>query len=303
VHLETPQPEAIKMVKQDIDGEMYDYKFDVDVADNMPTIYLGYNIGEDPNAAAERFVSKHKLPVSYFNNVVNHLREHVPELKAEADIGADKEWVRIGGGVVDAKAKEKIKSMEKRPSTNPDGYMNFNAEKVGAKASEKLREMNAQQTEPEKKLTEDQLLALEKITPYTKVTETDAELLTALEVGLRWSKSTIVAYMDILGLALLNPDMNRLLCTKPKGDDVVQRLVWFFVDSEGEMSVGLRTFICRAICNATVHEPGRNMLDGMIKMLLEILIKETDCPKETVKIAAAAAIHNLALMLMDGAKA
>ena len=48
---------------------MYDYKFEVNTSDDLPSIYLGYNVGEDPDWAAQRFVTKNQLPPVYLQKV------------------------------------------------------------------------------------------------------------------------------------------------------------------------------------------------------------------------------------------
>ena len=53
--------------------------------------------------------------------------------------------------------EKQLKPVEKMPSKTDDGYLMFNSEKVNAKASQKLREMNGQQTELEKVLSEGQV--------------------------------------------------------------------------------------------------------------------------------------------------
>ncbi|KAJ1354263.1 hypothetical protein KIN20_011139, partial [Parelaphostrongylus tenuis] len=56
-----------------VDGKEYDYAFDVTVDDGRK-LRLPYNLDEDPEVAAQRFVEKHNLPISYLAKVTSLLR-------------------------------------------------------------------------------------------------------------------------------------------------------------------------------------------------------------------------------------
>ena len=61
------------------DGVEYDFVFDVDVADGQPPLRLPYNRGEDVYQAAERFIQRNELPVSYREQIVNFIVQNTPE--------------------------------------------------------------------------------------------------------------------------------------------------------------------------------------------------------------------------------
>ncbi|VDM62738.1 unnamed protein product [Angiostrongylus costaricensis] len=56
-----------------VDGKEYDYAFDVTVDDGRK-LRLPYNLDEDPEVAAQRFVEKHNLPISFLAKVTGLLR-------------------------------------------------------------------------------------------------------------------------------------------------------------------------------------------------------------------------------------
>ncbi|KAK5986865.1 hypothetical protein GCK32_003878 [Trichostrongylus colubriformis] len=56
-----------------VDGKEYDYVFDVTVDDGRK-LRLPFNMDEDPDEAAQRFVEKHNLPVSFLAKVAGLLR-------------------------------------------------------------------------------------------------------------------------------------------------------------------------------------------------------------------------------------
>ncbi|ORX94957.1 PFU-domain-containing protein [Basidiobolus meristosporus CBS 931.73] len=59
--------------KQLYEGVEYDYVFDIDVGDGMPTLKLPYNVTENPYSVAQQFLFKHELPQSFLDQVANFI--------------------------------------------------------------------------------------------------------------------------------------------------------------------------------------------------------------------------------------
>uniref|UniRef100_A0A158R4Z2 WD_REPEATS_REGION domain-containing protein n=1 Tax=Syphacia muris TaxID=451379 RepID=A0A158R4Z2_9BILA len=66
-----------------VDGEEWDYVFDVK-NETGKVMKLTYNVGEDVNWAAQRFVEKNNLPIQFLEKVSRLLRTQVPGFKDEA---------------------------------------------------------------------------------------------------------------------------------------------------------------------------------------------------------------------------
>ncbi|EIW66002.1 hypothetical protein TREMEDRAFT_41188 [Tremella mesenterica DSM 1558] len=62
--------------KQLYEGKEYDYVFDVDVSEGMPPLKLPYNASENPWMAAQRFLGKHELPMTYADQVVQFIEKN-----------------------------------------------------------------------------------------------------------------------------------------------------------------------------------------------------------------------------------
>ncbi|CCM00008.1 uncharacterized protein FIBRA_02033 [Fibroporia radiculosa] len=71
--------------KQLYEGKEYDYVFDVDVQEGMPPLKLPYNVDENPYTAAQRFLQKQELPMTYLDEVVRFIEKNTS-------------GVNIGGG-------------------------------------------------------------------------------------------------------------------------------------------------------------------------------------------------------------
>lgn len=62
--------------KQLYNGKEYDYVFDVDIQDGVPTLKLPYNASENPYAAAQRFLASNDLPMSHLDEVVRFIEKN-----------------------------------------------------------------------------------------------------------------------------------------------------------------------------------------------------------------------------------
>ncbi|KAL6305276.1 phospholipase A-2-activating protein [Sparassis latifolia] len=62
--------------KQLYEGREYDYVFDVDVQEGVPPLKLPYNANENSYSAAQRFLERNDLPMSYLDEVVRFIEKN-----------------------------------------------------------------------------------------------------------------------------------------------------------------------------------------------------------------------------------
>ncbi|WVR06773.1 hypothetical protein IAU60_003808 [Kwoniella sp. DSM 27419] len=62
--------------KQLYEGQEFDYVFDVDVSEGMPPLKLPYNVAENPWIAAQKFLNKNELPLTYTEEVVAFIEKN-----------------------------------------------------------------------------------------------------------------------------------------------------------------------------------------------------------------------------------
>jgi phospholipase A-2-activating protein len=94
--------------RQLYDGKEYDYVFDVDIQDGVPPLKLPYNANgtynhavarvgsgcdtlpiENPYSAAQRFLEKNDLPLSYIDQVVQFIEKNTGGI----NLGGNEEFV------------------------------------------------------------------------------------------------------------------------------------------------------------------------------------------------------------------
>ncbi|KAI0053878.1 PFU-domain-containing protein [Auriscalpium vulgare] len=71
------------------EGKEYDYVFDVDIQDGVPPLKLPYNANENPYAAAQRFLERNELPMTYIDQVVQFIEKNTAGVK----LGGSDEFV------------------------------------------------------------------------------------------------------------------------------------------------------------------------------------------------------------------
>lgn len=79
--------------KQLYEGREWDYVFDVDIQDGVPPLKLPFNANESPYAAAQRFLLKHELPLTYIDQVVEFIDKNAGGVSLGATGGANGQYV------------------------------------------------------------------------------------------------------------------------------------------------------------------------------------------------------------------
>lgn len=62
-----------KSAPQTVDGVPYDYVWDVDLGDGVPTRHIGYNVGQNPYMVAQEFILKYELPQTYLDQIAKFI--------------------------------------------------------------------------------------------------------------------------------------------------------------------------------------------------------------------------------------
>ncbi|KAI0273434.1 phospholipase A-2-activating protein [Gloeopeniophorella convolvens] len=75
--------------KQLYEGREYDYVFDVDIQDGVPPLKLPYNANENPFSAAQRFLEKNDLPLTYVDQVVQFIEKNA----GGVNLGGNEEYM------------------------------------------------------------------------------------------------------------------------------------------------------------------------------------------------------------------
>ncbi|EJD73820.1 WD domain-containing protein [Loa loa] len=317
-----------------VDGKEWDYVFDVTTEDGR-VLKLPYNVGEDTNWAAQRFIEKHNLPIKFLEKVSTLLRLQVPGAYGSASSGgfgnfsdpftegryvpsatgnrqtSDGERFAAdpftGGNAYVSNSAAVVPNVrlpidKKRPRSELvplSSFFQFGIEQASAKAIIKLRELNEMQTRY--KLNEEQLHALEDILKTSTYDPRDIHV-SAINTGFGWNMDTIIPIMDVFRLALLNRTLNRIYCSldiegekSAKGLETMQRLTNFLISADSDP---IRILACRAMANAAMHQWGRSMLIHDVNTTVKCVAAQLNSAKHALQLAATTALANWALILL-----
>jgi len=73
--------------KQIFDGVEYDYVFSVDIQEGAPPLKLPYNVAQNPYEAAQRFLEKNGLDMSFIDQVVKFIEQNTGGVKLGTGVG------------------------------------------------------------------------------------------------------------------------------------------------------------------------------------------------------------------------
>ncbi|CAG9534252.1 unnamed protein product [Cercopithifilaria johnstoni] len=309
----------------------WDYVFDVTTEDGR-VLKLPYNVGEDANWAAQRFIEKHNLPIKFLEKVSTLLRLQVPGTFDSVSSGnftdPFTEGRYVPGATGNRQTSNGVRSVadpftggnayisnstttmsnvrlpidKKRPRSElvplPHFYQ-FGIEQASTKAIIKLTELNEMQSKY--KLNEEQLCALEDILKTSTYDPRDIHV-SAIDTGFGWDMDTIIPIMDVFRLALLNRTLNRIYCSldaegekSPRGFQTIQRLTNFLVSANSDP---IRILACRAMANAAMHQWGRSMLIHDVNITVKYVAAQLNSTKHALQLAATTALANWALILL-----
>ncbi|VDM39665.1 unnamed protein product [Toxocara canis] len=313
------------------DGSQWDYTFNVNTEDGR-TLKLQYNVGEDTNWAAQRFVEKYNLPVKFLPKISALLQAQLPGLSVCENSGSfvdpltgegryvpGAESANVGWRAIDPLTGEGryVPSATNDAALMPNAclphdrkrprgelvplreYFRFGIEQTSSKAITTLKEFNKIQCDH--RLTEQQVKALEEVMNHSTFEVRDVHV-AAFDAGLQWSTDTILPIVDAFRLALLNRQLNKIYCSikreegrEPRGTMALSRLTALLIDSTSD---AVRVLSCRAIANAAVHEWGRHMLMDDLGTNISALLSQLSSHKSALQFAACSALANLALLLL-----
>lgn len=259
-----------------LDGEYYDYIFDVDIGDDQPKRRLGYRRGENPLAAAQRFLLKEQLPLEYIDQVADFIdrntdyRQYNKNMEGDPLTGSSR-YIPMENNEKKNVSSDPFSENRYRPTSDDytstgnipssgkqqrhfptSEFIYFAYSDQYANMRRKLSEFNHQVNEDMRLSNEEwnwleKLIAqLEKANSISSCIFSENELKT-MEKLLDWPTENIIPVLDIFRLMILSPSASsHFFLQKEKfGLDKLQKHIL----SSSKASIGVVIMACRAICN------------------------------------------------------
>ncbi|XP_062460389.1 phospholipase A-2-activating protein [Pezoporus occidentalis] len=315
------------------EGKEYDYVFTIDVNESGPSYKLPYNITDDPWLTAYNFLQKNDLNPMFLDQVAKFIMDntkgqtlstssefsdpftgagrYVPGSASGSSTvpGADP-FTGAGRYVPGSASNEVAPVGGVDPYTGMGAYQSSEAKVENiyfpkkdavtfdkANPSQilgKLKELNSSTTE-EHKLTEDDLIILEKLLSATCNTSAEtptAQQLQTLWRAVNWPEDIVFPALDILRLSVRHPTVNENFCNEK--DHVHLAILLKFLNPKGKQANQLLAL--RALCNCFVSQAGQKL---MMEHRGEIMTQaiETKSGNKNIHIALATLTLNYAVCL------
>ncbi|TIA91274.1 hypothetical protein E3P99_01156 [Wallemia hederae] len=268
------------------DGKEYDYVFDVDIEDGKPPLKLPYNVSENPYVAAQRFLEKNLLPLTYLDETVKFIESNT----SGVELGQGSQYVdpytgtsRYQSGPAPQPSATSYQdpytgsSAASAPSLLPikGPYLTFVQANVPA-MFDKIRQLNEASKAP---LEGSQMSSIEKLCKYVAENNTEQDVsgddLSVLLNTLRsWPKTDIFPLLDLLralaSRSALVASSNDVTSVLLDSAEFVQQSTP--ADESGVKSLQTRQMLAlRALANTFNNDAGRKTRASTADELLKYL--------------------------------
>lgn len=230
--------------KIEYNGVEYDYVFDVDVEDGKPPLKLPYNAGENPYAAAERFLANNDLPSSYADEVVRFINQNTSGFQLDQQLGANQPAPQPETPTTPSTPSTPRGSL--LPQVNLITFKDFKAEQLikgfnkfnGQMPDEKkfsVRDEKAVETALNDLNSKRALFLINSIIP---------------KILKEWGKSQKLIAFDMLRISIPRVSTIDLLLSTEAAENIIEMLLMSLEDIE-ENDIALFMMICKVLCGLT----------------------------------------------------
>ncbi|XP_075581932.1 phospholipase A-2-activating protein isoform X4 [Pelecanus crispus] len=260
------------------EGKEYDYVFTIDVNESGPSYKLPYNITDDPWLTAYNFLQKNDLNPMFLDQVAKFIMDNT---KGQTLLNTSPQFSDPFTG-----AGRYVPGSSSGSSTIP----------AADPFTGKLKELNGSANE-EHKLTEDDLIILEKLLSATCNTSAEtptAQQLQTLWRAVNWPEDIVFPALDILRLSVRHPTVNENFCGEK---DHVQFIILLlkFLNPNGKQANQLLAL--RALCNCFVSQAGQKLMMEQRDEIMTQAIEMKSTHNKNIHIALATLTLNYAVCL------
>ncbi|XP_060221853.1 phospholipase A-2-activating protein isoform X2 [Meriones unguiculatus] len=307
------------------EGKEYDYVFSIDVNEGGPSYKLPYNVSDDPWLAAYNFLQTNDLNPMFLDQVAKFIIDNTKGQTLGLGNTSFSDPFTGGGRYVPGTSGPSNTVQATDPFTGAGRYMPGSAGVSSAMAGVdpftgssayrsaslktvniyfpkkealtfdqanptqilgKLKELNGTAPE-EKKLTEDDLVLLEKILSLICSNSSEkptAQQLHSLWKAINWPEDIVFPALDILRLSIKHPSVNENFCNEKEGDQFSNHLI-NLLNPKGKPAnqlLALRTF-----CNCFVSQAGQKLMMSQRESLMSHAIELKSGSNKNIHIALA----------------
>lgn len=286
--------------KKELNGQQYDYVFDIDIEEGKPPLKLPYNLTESPWDAARIFLERNELPMSYYEQVANWISDNTKGARLGQNSGPSQQtqasdpWGmerRYRPGDVSSGAggrKLPQRSFAIIIEGNPANAIKIIVEKAQASNDLSADEIAALQKLP------DQLPNKEDPHPTSEQTAA------LLKVTTTWQQKARVPAIGVIAVLAVSP---AFIASTSSGDkDIIATLAESGVFAPKQESANNVVHAIRLLVNLFKTDSGRTIADGNFDSALQLVRPFASEPESLAQAKALATLFlNYAVQLISQA--
>nr|XP_043627737.1 phospholipase A-2-activating protein [Erigeron canadensis] len=217
------------------DGVQYDFVFDVDIGDGEPIRKLPYNRSDNAYDAADKWLLKENLPLSYRQQVVEFILQNSGQKEFIFDSSFSDPYTGSNAYVPGQTSKSATSSKPTFKHIPKKGMLVFDAAPYDGILKKISEFNNALQSDPDQQslsLSEAETSRLGAIAKILKDTShyhtskfSDADISVLLKLLKAWPASMMFPAIDLLRLVVLHPDGSAVLKHANDRDDTFRELI------------------------------------------------------------------------------
>ncbi|XP_020216388.1 phospholipase A-2-activating protein [Cajanus cajan] len=302
-------PEESNSNRQFFDGIQYDYVFDVDIEDGMPTRKLPYNRTDNPYDVADKWLLKENLPLSFREQIVQFILQNTGQNNITFDSSFRDPYTGSHAYVPgqpsrtsDVSAKPTLKHIPKK------GMLVFDAAQFDG-ILKKITEFNkALQSDQEKQnlsLTELNVSRLGAIVKILKDTShyhsskfADSDIALLINLLQSWPNAMIFPVIDIVRMLVLHPDGAILLQKHFEAENDILMEVIKKVTVNPTIPANLLTSI-RAVTNLFRNSCYSNWLQKHRSEILDAFSSCSSSSNKNLQLSYSTLLLNYAVLLIE----
>ncbi|XP_071930791.1 uncharacterized protein [Coffea arabica] len=291
-----------------LDGIQYDYVFDVDIGDGEPIRKLPYNRSDNPYAAADKWLLKENLPLSYRQQIVEFILQNTGQKDFSLDPSFRDPFTGSSAYIPGQPSKSEA-SVEKPTFKHipKKGMLVFDVapfdgilKKIAEFNSTLLSDMkNKHLSVPDAEMSRigDIVKILKDTSRYHSSKFSDGDMDLVLKLLNSWPVEMIFPVVDLLRMVILHPDgATVLLKNTSDGNDVFVELAKKVTSSP--LPPNLLTSI-RAVANLFKNSMYHDWLQKKRAEILDAFSSSYSSSNKNVQVAYSTLMLNYAILLIE----
>ncbi|XP_054777900.1 uncharacterized protein LOC129285936 [Prosopis cineraria] len=291
-----------------LDGVQYDYVFDVDIGDGLPTRKLPYNRSDNPYDAADKWLLKENLPLSFREQIVQFILQNTGQKDMTFDASFRDPYTGSSAYIPGQPSYSAVSAKPTLKHIPKKGVLLFDTAQFDG-ILKKITEFNnsllSNQEQQKLALTEldvPRLGAIVKIlkdaSHYHSSTFAEADIALLLKLLSSWPIAMIFPVIDIIRMVVLHPDGAKIFLKHLEAEnDILSQLIKK-VTTNPTIPANLLTSV-RAVTNLFKDSSYHSWLQKHRSMILDAFSSCSSSANKNLQLSYSTLILNYAVLLIE----